>query len=167
MMAEAKMHRPSRGARSLSREFALLGIYEWLVSAADAVTIERTLLSVLSDDGEPVAGAAIDAADFERCDKKHFSELLAGVIDHAEELQTLFAAHVDREISRLSLVERSVLLVGTYELKYHLEIPYRVVINEAVELAKLFGGSDGFRYVNGVLDKVAADVRAAEVGAKK
>lgn len=59
------------------------------------------------------------------------------------------------------------LLVGTYELKYHLEIPYRVVINEAVELAKLFGGSDGFRYVNGVLDKVAADVRAAEVGAKK
>lgn len=69
MMAEAKMHRPSRGARSLSREFALLGIYEWLVSAADAVTIERTLLSVLSDDGEPVAGAAIDAADFERCDK--------------------------------------------------------------------------------------------------
>ena len=166
-MADAKLHRPSRGARSLSREFALLGIYEWLVSAADAVTIERTLLSVLSDDGEPVAGAAIDAADFERCDKKHFSELLAGVIDNADELQAIFSKHVDRDISRLSLVERSVLLLGTYELKFHVEIPYRVVINEAVELAKLFGGSDGFRYVNGVLDKVAADVRATEVGAKK
>ena len=71
-MTEAKPHRPSRGARSLSREFALLGVYEWLVSGADAVTIERTLLSVLSDDGEPIAGAAIDAADFERCDKSTF-----------------------------------------------------------------------------------------------
>lgn len=64
-MTDVKPHRPSRGARSLSREFALLGVYEWLVSGADAVTIERTLLSVLSDDGEPIAGAAIDAADFE------------------------------------------------------------------------------------------------------
>ena len=89
------------------------------------------------------------------------------MIEHAEELEALFAAHVDREISRLSLVERSVLLLGTYELKHHLEIPYRVVINEAVELAKQFGGSDGYRYVNGVLDKVAAEVRAVEVGAKK
>lgn len=166
-MTDVKPHRPSRGARSLSREFALLGVYEWLVSGSDAVTIERTLLSVLSDDGEPVAGASIDAADFERCDKKHFSELLAGVIDNAEELQALFSKHVDRDILRLSLVERSVLLLGSYELKFHLEIPYRVVINEAVELAKQFGGSDGFRYVNGVLDKVAADVRVAEVGAKK
>lgn len=166
-MQERKPHRPSRGARSLSREFALLGVYEWLVSKADAATIEHTLLSVLSDDGEPVAGASIDTADFERCDKAHFSELLGGVIEHAEELEALFAAHVDREISRLSLVERSVLLLGTYELKHHLEIPYRVVINEAVELAKQFGGSDGYRYVNGVLDKVAAEVRAVEVGAKK
>ena len=72
-MQERKPHRPSRGARSLSREFALLGVYEWLVSKADAATIEHTLLSVLSDDGEPVAGASIDAADFERCDKAHFS----------------------------------------------------------------------------------------------
>ena len=166
-MTEVKPHRPSRGARSLSREFALLGVYEWLVSGSDAVTIERTLLSVLSDDGEPVAGASIDAADFERCDKKHFSELLAGVIDNAEELQALFSKHVDRDISRLSLVERSVLVLGSYDVKSHLEIRYRVVINEAVELAKQFGGSDGFRYVNGVLDKVAADVRVAEVGAKK
>ena len=97
----------------------------------------------------------------------HLSELLAGVTEHAQDLQALFSKHVDRDISRLSLVERSVLLLGTYELKFHVEIPYRVVINEAVELAKLFGGSDGFRYVNCVLDKVAADVRAIEVGAKK
>ena len=166
-MTDVKPHRPSRGARSLSREFALLGVYEWLVSGADAVTIEITLKIVVSDYGVPIDGAAIDAADFERCDKKLFSELLAGVIEYAEDLQAVFSKHVDRDISRLSLVERSVLLLGTYELKFHIEIPYRVVINEAVELAKLFGGSDGFRYVNGVLDKVAADVRATEVGAKK
>lgn len=156
-------HRPSRGARSLSREFALLGIYEHLVSGLDATTIDTTLLSILSEDGEPIAGATIDATDFERCDKAHFSELLSGVINHVAELEATYAAHVDRDVSRLSLVERSVLLLATYELKHHLEIPYRVVINEAVELSKIFGGTEGFRYVNGVLDKVAAEVRSAEV----
>lgn len=166
-MAGNRPHRPSRGARSLSREFALLGVYEWLVNGADAQTINNTLLSVLSDDGAPVPGAAIDPADFERCDKAHFHELLTGVIDNAAELESLYAKHVDRDVSRLSLVERSVLMLATYELKHHVEIPYRVVINEAVELAKQFGGTEGFRYVNGVLDKVAADVRAAELGAKK
>ncbi len=159
-------HRPSRGARSLSREFALLGIYEHLVSGLDAKTIDTTLLSVLSEDGEPVAGATIDVADFERCDKAHYTELLTGVIENAQELEALYAAHVDRDVSRLSLVERSVLLLATYELKNHIEIPYRVVINEAVELSKNFGGSEGFRYVNGVLDKVAAQVRATEVNNK-
>ena len=166
-MSMEKPHRHGRGARSLSRQFALLGVYQWLVSGADAATIERTLLSVLSDDGEPVAGATIDAGDFERCVKRHFSELLAGVINHAETLQQLIASHIDRDLSRLSLVERSVLMLAAYELKWHVEIPYAVVINEAVELSKQFGAAEGFRYVNGVLDKVAAEVRAAEVGAKK
>lgn len=156
-------HRPSRGARSLSREFALLGIYEHLVNGLDAKTIDTTLLSILSEDGEPIAGATIDASDFERCDKAHFTELLSGVIDNVAELESIYSAHVDRDVSRLSLVERSVLLLATYELKHHIEIPYRVVINEAVELSKIFGGSEGFRYVNGVLDKVAADVRATEI----
>ena len=166
-MAENRPHRPSRGARSLSREFALLGVYEWLVNGADAKTINNTLLSILTDDGGPISGALIDPADFNRCDKAHFNELLTGVIDHDTELEALYSAHVDRDVSRLSLVERSVLMLASYELKFHLEIPYRVVINEAVELAKQFGGTEGFRYVNGVLDKVAAEVRATEVGAKK
>lgn len=167
MTAKNRPHRPSRGARSLSREFALLGVYQWLVSGTDAQSIDANLLSVLSDEDDFVAGSAIDVADFERCDKAHFSELLKGVIDNATDLEAVYAPHVDRDVSRLSLVERSVLLLGCYELQYHLEIPYRVVINEAVELAKQFGGNEGFRYVNGVLDKVAAQVRTAEVGAKK
>ncbi len=154
-------HRPSRGARSLSREFALLGIYEHLVNGADAKTIDTTLLSVLNEDDETLA--RIDVADFERCDKEHYSELLYGVIEHVVELEALYAKHVDRDISRLSLVERSVLLLGTYELQHNVEIPYRVVINEAVELSKNFGGAGGSRYVNGVLDKVAGEVRATEL----
>lgn len=167
MTAQNRPHRPSRGARSLSREFALLGVYQWLVSGTDAQSIDANLLSVLSDEDDFVAGSAIDVADFERCDKAHFSELLKGVIDNATDLETLYAPHVDRDVSRLSLVERSVLLLACYEMQHHIEIPYRVVINEAVELAKQFGGNEGFRYVNGVLDKVAAQVRATEVGAKK
>lgn len=167
MAQQNRPHRPSRGARSLSREFALLGVYQWLVSGTDAKYIDANLLSVLSEDGDTAQNSAIDVADFERCDKAHFSELLKGVIDNAADLEMLYANHVDRDVSRLSLVERSVLLLACYEMKHHLDIPYRVVINEAVELTKLFGGTDGFRYVNGVLDKVAAEVRATEVAAKK
>ena len=79
----------------------------------------------------------------------------------------LIAPHLDRPIVELSPIEHAVLLIGTFELKSHIEIPYRVVINEAVELAKSFGGTDGFRYVNGVLDKVAAQVRPTEVNAAR
>ena len=81
-------------------------------------------------------------------------------------MRAQFAPHLDRAVSVLSPVEHAILLIATYELQYRLEIPYRVVINEAVELAKNFGGADGFRYVNGVLDKVAAALREAEVAAR-
>lgn len=163
-MSETKHpHRPTRGARSLSREFALLGLYQWLVSGTDAKTIDKNLLSILSEDGDAWHGSDLDPADFERCDKKHFSELLNGVIDHAQEIEQLIAEHLDREIARLSLVERCVLMMAAYEMKFNVEIPYRVIINEAVELSKQFGGNDGFRFVNGVLDKVAAATRVHEV----
>ena len=159
-------HRPTRGARSLSREFALLGLYQWLVSGTDAKTIDKNLLSILSEDGDAWHGSALDPADFDRCDKQHFSELLNGVIDNAQDIEALIGEHLDRDIARLSLVERSVLMMATYEMKFNVEIPYRVIINEAVELSKQFGGNDGFRFVNGVLDKVAAQTRAHEVKGK-
>jgi transcription antitermination protein NusB len=142
----------SRSARRRARELALQGLYQWLIAGRDAATIEAQPL----DDGEAQAGA--DAA--------HYRELLNGAIDHAETLRARFAPHLDRPVDVLSPVEHAVLLIATYELQYRLEIPYRVVINEAVELAKSFGGTDGFRYVNGVLDKVAAGLRETEVAAR-
>jgi N utilization substance protein B len=142
----------SRSARRRARELALQGLYQWLIAGLDAATIEAQPL----DDGEAQAGA--DAA--------HYRELLHGAIDHAEALRARFAPHLDRPVDVLSPVEHAILLIATYELQYRLEIPYRVVINEAVELAKSFGGTDGFRYVNGVLDKVAAELRETEVAAR-
>lgn len=137
----------SRSARRRSRELALQGLYQWLVGGRDAATIEAQPL-----DDEPHSGA----------DVPHYRELLNGAIDHADALRQQFAPHLDRKIETLSPVEHAILLIATYELQHRLEIPYRVVINEAVELAKSFGGTDGFRYVNGVLDKVAAQLRPAE-----
>jgi N utilization substance protein B len=78
-------------------------------------------------------------------------------------LRERFLPYVDRPLEELSPIEHGILLIGSYELVHHVEVPYRVAINEAVELAKSFGGTDGFKFVNGVLDKLAADVRAPEV----
>ena len=142
----------SRSARRRARELALQGLYQWLIAGRDAATIEAEPL----DDGEAQAGA----------DTAHYRELLNGAIDNAEALRARFAPHLDRPVGVLSPVEHAILLIATYELQYRLEIPYRVVINEAVELTKSFGGTDGFRYVNGVLDKVAAGLRETEVAAQ-
>ena len=125
------------------------GLYLWLVSSDDAGVIEAHLTST--------------APQIERIDKEHFVALLHGVIRDASTLRGHFAELLDRPVPELSPVEHAALLVGSFELLHHPEIPYRVVINEAVELTKTFGGTDGFRFVNGVLDKVAARLRPAEV----
>ena len=142
----------SRSARRRARELALQGLYQWLIAGRDAATIESEPL----DEGEGQAGA----------DVAHYRELLNGSIEHAADLRAHFAPHLDRAVGALSPVEHAILLIATYEMQHRLEIPYRVVINEAVELAKNFGGTDGFRYVNGVLDKVAATLRQTEVAAR-
>ena len=100
---------------------------------------------------------------FERCDSAHFDALLHGCIRDAATLDAALARHVDRRTSALSPVEHAVLMIGAWELSHCIEIPYKVVINEAVELAKSFGGTDGHKYVNGVLDRTAADLRPTEV----
>jgi N utilization substance protein B len=92
----------------------------------------------------------------------HFDGLLHGCIEQASELDAVLTRHVDRKTNLLSPVEHAILLIGVYELMHCLEIPYRVAINEAVELAKSFGGTDGHKYVNGVLDKCAAELRPNE-----
>jgi len=142
----------AKSTRRRSREFALQGLYEWLLSGTDAGVIDAHMR---------------EQDDFAKCDSAHFDALLHGCIRDAAELDVVLARHVDRKTSSLSPVEHGVLLIGAWELLHCLEIPYRVAINEAVELAKSFGGTDGHKYVNGVLDKAAGDLRAAEVGAAR
>jgi N utilization substance protein B len=138
--------RPARaqGARHNARALALQGLYGWLVGGGDAAAI---------------AGHLLTPEQLARVDETYFRELLGGTIGAAEELRARFAGLLDRPIAQLSPIEHGLLLLGAFELSRHAEVPYRVVINEAVELAKSFGGTDGFRYVNGVLDKVAARLR--------
>jgi N utilization substance protein B len=139
----------SRNARRRAREFALQGLYQWLLSHEDAGVIEAHIA---------------DSPGFGHADREHFRGMLHGAIDEAQSLREAFLPYIDRGIETLSPVEHAVLLLGAYEFRHHPEIPYRVVINEAVELAKTFGGTDGYKYVNGVLDRVAARLRPLEAG---
>src|SRR6185437_7502530 len=103
---------------------------------------------------------------FEQADAEYFSGLLHGAIRDAEQFDHALAPLLDRAIDELSPIERGILLLSTYELKHCAEVPYRVVINEAVELAKSYGGTDGHKYVNGVLDKLAGKLRMTEINAR-
>ena len=143
---------PAKSQRRRSRELALQGLYEWLLSAADPVSIDAHMR---------------EHEGFDKCDSEHFDALLHGCIAEAADLDAVLARHVDRKTTELSPVEHGVLLIGVYELKHCIDIPYKVAINEAVELAKAFGGTDGHKYVNGVLDKAAGDLRPVEVQAMR
>jgi N utilization substance protein B len=143
---------PARSARRRSREFALQGLYEWLISGSDAGVIDAHVR---------------EQPEFGKADAAHFDALLHGCISEAADIDALLARHVDRRTSELSPVEHAVLMIGVYELTHCVDIPYKVAINEAVELAKAFGGTDGHKYVNGVLDKAAVDLRPAEVEAAR
>lgn len=142
---------PPRSARRRSRELALQGIYAWLVRGGDG----------LQDAGE-IEAHMRDEEEFDQADAVWFKTILHGAMREAPELREKFTPFIDRPLAELSPVEHGILLIGSYELIYHVEVPYRVAINEAVELAKSFGGTDGFKFVNGVLDKLAAEVRTSE-----
>lgn len=134
--------------RRRSREFALQGLYQWQLAKTEPAAIARQLA---------------EAKGFDKIDAEYFKSLLEGAIAAAPELERAIAPHLDREYSRLSPVERGILLLAGYELAHRPDVPYRAVINEAVELAKDYGGTDGYKFVNGVLDKLAARLRAAEM----
>jgi transcription antitermination protein NusB len=138
----------NRTPRHRAREFALQGLYQWLLNNEDATTVVNNIRA---------------AHGFEKADADHFAVLLYGAIKDSVALREAFAPLIDRGVAELSPIEHAVLLIGAYELKNNLDIPYRVVINEAVELTKSFGGIDGHKYVNGVLDKLAPVLRAEEV----
>jgi transcription antitermination protein NusB len=135
-------------SRRRSREFAMQGLYQWQLAGADAATIESQMAK---------------AKGFDKIDRPYFSSLLEGAIREAERLEATLQPFLDRKCAELSPIERAILFIAAYELENQADIPYRVVINEAVELAKSYGGTDGFKYVNGVLDKLAADKRPLEI----
>jgi len=137
----------SRGGRRRARELALQGLYQWLVGGQDAGAI----LAHLQEDEE-----------YRLAEREYVEVLLRGVVDDAAALRDALTPYLDRAPNALSPVEHAILLIGAYELVHRPEIPRRVVINEAIEIAKSFGGTDGYKYVNGVLDRFAAKARAGE-----
>ena len=148
----ARKRSASKSTRRRSREIAVQGLYEWLVSGAPASDIAAHMRE---QDG------------FDKCDAAHFDALLLGCIAEAADIDAVLARHVDRKTTQLSPIEHGVLMIGVYELTHCIDIPYKVAINEGVELAKTFGGTDGHKYVNGVLDKAAGDLRPVEVKARQ
>jgi N utilization substance protein B len=126
---------------------ALQGLYEWLLSGAEVASIEAHMR---------------EQEGFELCDRVHFDTLLQGCVRESAKIDAQVLQFLDRPTDELSPVEHAVLMIGAFELMYCVDIPYRVAINEAVELAKTFGGTDGHKYVNGVLDKAAGTLRPGE-----
>jgi N utilization substance protein B len=142
----------SKSPRHRAREFVVQGLYQHLVGGQDEAAIRVQ--------AESVAG-------FDKSDTGLYETLLAETLADIGALRDIVAPHVDRAWDGVSPIERCVLLLGACELKHHPETPYRVVINEAIELAKTYGGTDGHKYVNGVLDKLAAKLRPVEVEARQ
>ena len=138
-------------ARAKARRLALQGLYQWQLSGTSAPELVAEL------------GASQNVKDV---DFEYFEAVLRGVIADSGTLQALFLPHLDRPAEQLDPIERGVLLIGTYELKERIDVPYRVVLNEAMELSKDFGAEDSHKYINAVLDKASAGLRQVERAAR-
>jgi N utilization substance protein B len=139
-------------ARRQSRRALVQAVYQWQMSDSDASSIEA----------EFVASGSLEKADLE-----FFHELLRGVIAEQAELDALLLPLLDRKVSALDQIELAVLRLGALELKNRIDVPYRVVIDQYVDLAKTFGAEDGHKYVNGVLDKLAVSLRPLETASER
>ncbi len=138
--------------RSKSRQFAVQALYSWLLTQQNVSDIEVHFVS---------------EHDMEDADMDYFHDILHFVTAHKMALVDHMDTHLARPFAEVDPVEQAILLIGTYELEERLDVPYRVVINEAVESAKVFGAEDGHKFINGILDKVAAKLRTAEVKAPR
>ncbi len=137
-----------KSARTRAREFALQALYQHLVGRNEAEDIDLFTR---------------DLTGFHKADSAHYDALLHGCIAEADALDALVTPLLDRSLAEISPIERGVLWIGAYEFKHCLDVPWRVVINECIELAKSFGGTDGHKYINGVLNQLAPQLRALEV----
>jgi N utilization substance protein B len=142
----------AKSARSRAREFALQALYQHLVGRNDAEAIDLFTR---------------DLSGFHKADSVHYDALLHGCIERARELDGLIVPLLDRKIEEISPIEHAIMWIGTWEFMHAPDVPWRVVLNECIELAKEFGGTDGHKYVNAVLNGLAPKLRAAEVEADK
>ncbi|MCZ2495471.1 transcription antitermination factor NusB [Xylophilus sp. Kf1] len=142
----------SKSGRTRAREFALQALYQHLVGGNAPAAIDRFTR---------------DLSGFHKADSLHYDALLHGCIGEAETQDALILPLLDRKMAEISPVEHAVMWIGTYELRHCLDVPWRVVLNECIELAKEFGGTDGHKYVNGVLNGLAPQLRADEVAADR
>jgi N utilization substance protein B len=138
--------------RSQARKYAVQAIYQWQIAGQNVADIVNQFL---------------EEQDINKFEIPYFQDLVKGIPSHLSELDASLKPYLDRAIESVDPVERAVLRIGAYELNYKPEVPYRVVINEAVEMAKVFGAEQGHKYVNGVLDHLAKQVRTVEVKAGK
>jgi len=143
---EKKSPRGTR-ARSIARKLAMQALYQWQLN------------------GQPVAeitGQYLESEDSAGVDRDYFTELLKGCIDAHEQISLALAPFIDRPLEQLDPVETAILMIGIFELRSRVDVPYRVVINEAVDLCKRFGATDAHKYINAVLDRASREYRAAE-----
>ncbi|MDE2402441.1 MAG: transcription antitermination factor NusB [Burkholderiales bacterium] len=140
----------AKSSRRRAREFALQGLYEWQLNPGESSQVDAHIREL---------------EEFSKSDRAHYDALLHGCIEQRAALDGALLQFLDRPVAELSPVEHAVLWIGAYELTHCLDVPYKVAINEAVELAKSFGGTDGHKYVNGVLDHLAPSLRPDEVKA--
>ena len=145
-----KAHNTLAAERRKARHYGMQALYQWHMAGAALTDIEAEFRADY---------------DFAHVDLEYFQALLHGVPAHVDELESAFGPLLDRKLQELDPIERTLLRMGTYELSERLDVPYKVVINEAVALAKKFGATDSHKYINGVLDKAARQLRKAEVEA--
>ena len=146
--AAAPRKASARSARSRAREFAVQGLYQHLVGRNDAASIDAFTR---------------DLAGFHKADSAHYDALLHGCVRESAELDALILPLLDRKLAEISPIEHTVMWIGAYEFLHAPDVPWRVVLNECIELAKEFGGTDGHKYVNAVLNGLAPKLRPAEV----
>jgi N utilization substance protein B len=149
-MSQPSKHKPARGTRgrSIARKLAMQALYQWQLTQQSAAEIKQQFL-----ESEESAGV----------DGEHFEALLSGCIGKSEEIAAALGKLIDRPLAQLDPVEAAILMIGVFELQHRSDIPYRVVINEAVDLGKRFGATDAHKYVNAVLDRAAKQLRGGEV----
>jgi transcription antitermination protein NusB len=142
-----KKSRHATRARSMARKLVMQALYQWQMTAHEANDLSKQF---------------IESEEFGAADRDYFNELLRGCIKGKEQIDAAIAPFIDRPLEQLDPVETAILMIGMYELRSRIDVPYRVVINEAVDLAKRFGATDAHKYVNAVLDRAAKDIRSAE-----